>query len=174
MRNSDKEKNHHCRIFKNVFLGLRKIYKRVFFCMGRPLSTLCTKPHQMKLAWVTWHGNKKEWVWMKKTFETQDFYISFLNCNQKSTVYSHLMNAAHTAEKMHCKILEKCLQLIQWFWTEFYFLWYSIFKNTNNSQAFFLLSSIIFWRAMRCAHYFPVFLLAESRQYISETSQISL
>lgn len=36
---------------------------------------------------------------MKKTFETQDFYVSFLNCNQKSTVYSHLMNVAHTAEK---------------------------------------------------------------------------
>jgi len=52
---------------------------------------------------------------MKRQFETQDFYVLFLNCNQKSTVRSHLVKAAHTAEKMHCKILEKCLQLIQCF-----------------------------------------------------------
>lgn len=46
--------------------------------------------------------------------DCQDFYVSFSDFNQKNTVYSRLMNAAHTAEKVHCKILEKCLQLIQW------------------------------------------------------------
>lgn len=58
--------------------------------------------------------------------DIQDFYVSFLNCNQKNSVYSHLINAAHAAEKVHCKILEKCPQLIQWILGRilFFMVWY--------------------------------------------------
>lgn len=77
---------------------------------------------------MPWKLKKKR----KTTFETHDFYehVSILNCNQKSTVYSDLMNAAYTAEKMHCKILEKWLQLIQWFLDRIFVFFGTMFLKT--------------------------------------------
>lgn len=79
---------------------------------------------------------------MKKTFETQDFYVSVLNCNPKSTVYSHLMNAAHTAEKNALQDFGKVPETDTVGFGQ-NFIFYGIFK-TNNSQAFFCSAQLFF------------------------------
>jgi len=54
--NSDKEKNHHCRIFKNLFLRLRKIYKHLFFLHVSPSEYSMYKAIQNKagVGYMPW------------------------------------------------------------------------------------------------------------------------